>query len=132
MCVCVCVCVCARILHSMLSSCLSGMSEATGPIISNLFIPGKWKLGSVGKIDPVLGVELKLHNKDQDGQGEVCVCVCVQGRSTWSSQSGHGWTVFFFEEFLIFISTECTPWVWSVLFTLTCAHLNTINSMPHP
>ena len=47
----------------------TGMSEGTGPIISNIVKPGCWKIGSVGK--PYPGVELMLHNKDEHGEGEV-------------------------------------------------------------
>lgn len=53
------------------NKCCTGMSEGTGPIISNIIKPGYWKIGSVGK--PYPGVELMLHNKDQHGEGEVSV-----------------------------------------------------------
>ena len=50
----------------------TGMSEGTGPIISNALKAGCWRVGSVGRIFP--GVEFMLHNKDEHGEGEVSVC----------------------------------------------------------
>lgn len=46
-----------------------GMSEGCGGVTSNLIEPGKWKSGSVGL--PYPGMELKLHEQNDQGEGEV-------------------------------------------------------------
>ena len=46
-----------------------GMSEATGPVTTNLIRAGLWKVGTIGW--PVSGVEVKLHEKNNNGEGEV-------------------------------------------------------------
>ena len=46
---------------------LYGMSESTGP--ATISIPGYVKAGSCGVAFD--GVEVKIHNKDQEGNGEV-------------------------------------------------------------
>ena len=48
-----------------------GMSEVTGPAITNIIKPGQFKIGSVGKA--LTGVEVKLDYTatTEEGQGEV-------------------------------------------------------------
>lgn len=46
---------------------LYGMSESTGP--ATISIPGHVKAGSCGVAFD--GVEVKIHNKDEEGNGEV-------------------------------------------------------------
>ena len=50
-----------------------GMSEVTGPSITNIIQPGKFKSGSVGR--PLAGIEVKLDESASpvEGQGEVGV-----------------------------------------------------------
>ncbi|PXF41346.1 Long-chain-fatty-acid--CoA ligase ACSBG2 [Gracilariopsis chorda] len=44
-----------------------GMSEATGPLTSNI---GEYRAGSSGK--PIRGCEVKVLKKDETGEGELC------------------------------------------------------------
>ena len=46
-----------------------GMSEGCGPVSTNKLEPNKWKLGTVGR--PFVGMEMKIHNPDEQGEGEV-------------------------------------------------------------
>ena len=46
-----------------------GMSEGCGPAAVNKIEPNKWKLGTVGR--PLVGMEMKIHNPDEQGEGEV-------------------------------------------------------------
>ena len=46
-----------------------GMSEGCGPVSTNKLEPNNWKLGTVGR--PFVGMEMKIHNPDEQGEGEV-------------------------------------------------------------
>lgn len=45
------------------------MSEGCGPVTTNLYEPGRWKLGTIGF--EINGVEVKLDEKNENGEGEV-------------------------------------------------------------
>ena len=54
---------------------VKGMSEITGPGLTTIIEPGKFRLGSVGR--PYEGLEIKLDYSasPEEGQGEVSTCV---------------------------------------------------------